>query len=50
VTRQRRAELARLLSALPPEEQESVIAAFCAFAAAVGELPPPGAALGWSGP
>ncbi|HEU5385281.1 MAG TPA: MarR family winged helix-turn-helix transcriptional regulator [Streptosporangiaceae bacterium] len=50
VTRQRRAELARLLSALPPEEHKPVITAFRAFAAAAGELPPPGAALGWAGP
>jgi DNA-binding MarR family transcriptional regulator len=49
VSRQRRAELARLLGALPPEEHEPVIAAFRAFAAAAGELPPPGAALGWAG-
>jgi len=45
-----RAELARLLGALPPEEHEPVIAAFRAFAAAAGELPQPGAALGWAGP
>jgi len=50
VTRQRRAELARLLGALAPEEHEPVIAAFRAFAAAAGELPQPGAALGWAGP
>jgi DNA-binding MarR family transcriptional regulator len=50
VTRQRRAELARLLSALSPEEHKPVIAAFRAFAAAAGELPSPGAALGWAGP
>jgi DNA-binding MarR family transcriptional regulator len=50
VTRQRRAELTRLLGALPAEEHEPVIAAFRAFAAAAGELPPPGAALGWAGP
>ena len=50
VSRRRRAELARLLKALPPEEHEPVIAAFRAFAAAAGELPQPGAALGWAGP
>jgi DNA-binding MarR family transcriptional regulator len=50
VTRQRRAELARLLGALPPGQHEPVIAAFRAFAAAAGELPEPGAALGWAGP
>jgi DNA-binding MarR family transcriptional regulator len=50
VSRRRRAELARLLSALPPEQHEPVIAAFRAFAAAAGELPRPGAALGWAGP
>jgi len=50
VTRQRRAELARLLGALAPEEHEPVIAAFRAFAAAADELPQPGAALGWAGP
>jgi DNA-binding MarR family transcriptional regulator len=50
VTRRRRAELARLLGALPPDEHEPVIAAFRAFAAAAGELPQPGAALGWAGP
>ncbi len=50
VTRQRRAELARLLGALPADQHEPVIAAFRAFAAAAGELPQPGAALGWAGP
>jgi len=50
VTRRRRAELARLLRALPPSQHEPVIAAFRAFAAAAGELPQPGAALGWAGP
>lgn len=50
VSERRRAELARLLGALPPEEHEPVIAAFRAFAAAAGELPQPGAALGWAGP
>jgi hypothetical protein len=34
----------------PPEEHQPVIAAFRAFAAAAGELPQPGAALGWAGP
>ena len=50
VSQRRRAELARLLGALPAEEHEPVIAAFRAFAAAAGELPQPGAALGWAGP
>ena len=50
VTRRRRAELARLLEGLPPDQHEPVIAAFRAFAAAAGELPQPGAALGWAGP
>jgi DNA-binding MarR family transcriptional regulator len=50
VTRRRRTELARLLGALPPDQHEPVIAAFRAFAAAAGELPQPGAALGWAGP
>src|SRR5271154_4805093 len=50
VTRRRRAELARLLGALPPGQHEPVIAAFRAFAAAAGELPQPGAAHGWAGP
>ena len=50
VSQRRRAELARLLGALPAEEHEPVIAAFRAFAAAAGELPEPGAALGWAGP
>jgi DNA-binding MarR family transcriptional regulator len=50
VTRRRRAELARLLGALPSDQHEPVIAAFRAFAAAAGELPQPGAALGWAGP
>jgi DNA-binding MarR family transcriptional regulator len=45
VTRRRRAELTR-----PPGQHEPVIAAFRAFAAAAGELPQPGAALGWAGP
>jgi DNA-binding MarR family transcriptional regulator len=50
VAQRRRAELARLLGALPSGEHEPVISAFRAFAAAAGELPPPGAALGWAGP
>ena len=50
VTRRRRAELTRLLAALPAGQHEPVIAAFRAFAAAAGELPQPGAALGWAGP
>jgi DNA-binding MarR family transcriptional regulator len=50
VTRQRRDDLARLLGALPADQHEPVIAAFRAFAAAAGELPQPGAALGWAGP
>jgi DNA-binding MarR family transcriptional regulator len=50
VTRRRRAELARLLGVLPPDQHEPVIAALRAFAAAAGELPQPGAALGWAGP
>jgi DNA-binding MarR family transcriptional regulator len=50
VTRRRRAELARLLGSLPPSQHEPVIAAFRAFATAAGELPQPGAALGWAGP
>jgi DNA-binding MarR family transcriptional regulator len=50
VTRRRRAELARLLGALPPDQYEPVITAFRAFAAAADELPQPGAALGWAGP
>jgi DNA-binding MarR family transcriptional regulator len=50
VTRRRRAELARLLSALPQAQHEPVIAAFQAFAEAAGEIPAPSAALGWSGP
>ena len=50
VTRLRRAELARLLRALPSDQHHAVIAAFGAFAAAAGELPQPGAALGWAGP
>jgi len=50
VTRRRRAELTRLLAALPPGQHEPVIAAFRAFAAAAGELPQPGTALGWAGP
>jgi DNA-binding MarR family transcriptional regulator len=50
VSSRRRAELARLLGALPPDQHEPVIAAFRAFAVAAGELPQPGAALGWAGP
>jgi DNA-binding MarR family transcriptional regulator len=50
VTRRRRAELARLLGALPPAQHEPVIAAFRAFAQAADEPPQPGAALGWAGP
>jgi DNA-binding MarR family transcriptional regulator len=50
VSRRRRAELARLLAALPPGQHQPVIAAFRAFAAAAGEMPQPGAALGWAGP
>jgi hypothetical protein len=50
VTYRRRAELARLLGALPAEQHEPVIAAFRAFAATADELPQPRAALGWAGP
>jgi hypothetical protein len=50
VTRQRRAELARLLWALPAAEREPVIAAFRAFAAAAGELPPAGGGPRLGGP
>jgi DNA-binding MarR family transcriptional regulator len=50
VTRRRRAELARLLSVLPQAQHGPVIAAFQAFAEAAGEIPAPGAALGWAGP
>jgi len=50
VTKRRRAELARLLGVLPQAQHEPVIAAFQAFAAAAGEIPAPGAALGWAGP
>jgi DNA-binding MarR family transcriptional regulator len=50
VTRRRRAELARLLGVLPQAQREPVIAAFRAFAEAAGEIPAPGAALGWGGP
>src|SRR5215472_18353410 len=48
VTRRRRAELARLLRALPPGQHEPVTAAARAFAAAAGELPQPGDARGWA--
>ena len=50
VTRRRRAELARLLRALPADQHVPVTAAFRAFATAAGELPQPGDALGWAGP
>ncbi len=50
VSDRRRAELAQLLSALPAEQHEAVIAAFRAFAIAADELPQPGEALGWAGP
>lgn len=50
VTKRRRAELGRLLSVLPQARHEPVIAAFQAFAEAAGEIPAPGAALGWGGP
>jgi DNA-binding MarR family transcriptional regulator len=50
VTRRRRAELARLLGVLPLDQHQPVIAAFRAFAAAAGEMPQQGAALGWAGP
>jgi DNA-binding MarR family transcriptional regulator len=50
VTRRRRTELARLLGVLPQAQHEPVIAAFQAFADAAGEIPAPGAALGWGGP
>jgi len=52
VTRRRRAELTRLLRALPADQHEPVTAAFRAFAAAAGELPQPGDApsrSGWPG-
>jgi DNA-binding MarR family transcriptional regulator len=50
VTRRRRAELARVLATLPEEQREPMITAFRAFAAAAGETPLPGNALGWAGP
>jgi DNA-binding MarR family transcriptional regulator len=50
VTKRRRAELARLLGVLPQAQHEPVIAALRAFAEAAGEIPAPGAALGWGGP
>jgi DNA-binding MarR family transcriptional regulator len=50
VTRRRRAELTRLLGALPQDQHEPVTVAFRAFAEAAGETPQPGYALGWAGP
>jgi DNA-binding MarR family transcriptional regulator len=50
VTKRRRAELARLLGVLPQAQHEPVIAAFQVFAEAAGEIPAPGAALGWAAP
>lgn len=50
VTRRRRAELARLLGALPRDQHEPVIAAMRAFAEAADEVTLPGTALGWAGP
>ena len=50
VTRRRRAELARLLATLPHDQHQLVTAALRAFAVAAGEMPQPGAALGWASP
>jgi len=47
VTRQRRAELKKILARLPDEDRSPVLAALRAFAAAAGEVPEQEWSLGW---
>ena len=47
VTRQRRAELKKILGRLPDEDRSPVLAALRAFAAAAGEVPEQERSLGW---
>ncbi|HET6794764.1 MAG TPA: MarR family transcriptional regulator [Acidimicrobiales bacterium] len=47
VTRRRRAEIARLIAALDPDERHAVVAALRALTDAAGEVPDPDWALGW---
>jgi DNA-binding MarR family transcriptional regulator len=47
VTRQRRAELKKILARLPNEDRSPVLAALRAFAAAAGEVPEQEWSLGW---
>ena len=50
VSRRRRAELERVVAALPEAYHELLIFALGALAVAAGETPEPGEALGWAGP
>ena len=50
VSRRRRAELERVVAALPEAYHEPLIVALGALAVAAGETPEPGEALGWAGP
>jgi DNA-binding MarR family transcriptional regulator len=47
VTRQRRAELKKILARLPNEDRSPVLSALRAFAAAAGEVPEQEWSLGW---
>ena len=50
VSRRRRAELERVVAALPEAYYEPLVVALGALAVAAGETPEPGEALGWAGP
>ena len=50
VSRRRRAELERVVAALPEAHYEPLVVALGALAVAAGETPEPGEALGWAGP
>jgi DNA-binding MarR family transcriptional regulator len=50
VSQRRRAELQRVVAALPDTYHQPLIAALGALADAAGETPEPGQALGWAGP
>ena len=49
-SRRRRAELERVVAALPEAYHQPLIFALGALAEAAGETPEPGEALGWAGP
>ena len=47
VTARRRAEIARLIAAVEPDERQALVGALRALADAAGEVPEPDWALGW---